>query len=644
MTNKKNMKTKLLFLFLLTCFIGHAQKEADHSISFDTKISDLYLHNTTGINIVTTDGGVYGVNGENGEKIWEFKESGFIKTLNSLGQDGGSSFKEIPLSPFGKFGQTIFNIKTGHKIIDNQTNSYKSLFSNKYVLGNKAILFFAKTAKTEAKLFLTSIENDNILWESAIKTNKKLGSLLSGAGVYNFIQNENRIAFTAGKTVFLVNKEDGKVLVSEKFDAGKLFFTENNESLIAVENKSSSMIGGAIKAGFTMGLSLLGKKVIGKELIAFDINSGKEVWKKSIKLDEGFVDYQFEDGKLFLIHKDGAKMYDYHTGKEAWKKEFKRKKVKGVEKTSEGYIVYYKNKKHLVDNTGKKIWKKPRKVIQNVDFEVEDEEEFTVLKYDNGTVFVTPYRIEYYKKGEEKRVYKIKLDEKVDKLTFDENNNNLILLSRKKLYIINPDSNLGKDDVKKIDFNDHSKITSVEVRDNGYFINSNWEYVITDPKGNVIKQQYFKQPGEGLRHLKNVMAIAGGVTAAGMQVSGIANMTAGGTLAGTGAFVGSRNAMDQGMGHFRKGARQHSQGLILGEVSNALWDGDRYSAFKATKNSAFFYTKTEGKKVLLQVNKDSGTTTESYEFDVNEPKYKIDKPSKRIYFRKGKDLKIFSYN
>ncbi len=644
MTNKKNMKTKLLFLFLLTCFIGHAQKEADHSISFDTKISDLYLHNTTGINIVTTDGGVYGVNGENGEKIWEFKESGFIKTLNSLGQDGGSNFKEIPLSPFGKFGQTIFNIKTGHKIIDNQTNSYKSLFANKYVLGNKAILFFAKTAKTEAKLFLTSIENDNILWESAIKTNKKLGSLLSGAGVYNFIQNENRIAFTAGKTVFLVNKEDGKVLVSEKFDAGKLFFTENNESLIAVENKSSSMIGGAIKAGFTMGLSLLGKKVIGKELIAFDINSGKEVWKKSIKLDEGFVDYQFEDGKLFLIHKDGAKMYDYHTGKEAWKKEFKRKKVKGVEKTSEGYIVYYKNKKHLVDNTGKKIWKKPRKVIQNVDFEVEDEEEFTVLKYDNGTVFVTPYRIEYYKKGEEKRVYKIKLDEKVDKLTFDENNNNLILLSRKKLYIINPDSNLGKDDVKKIDFNDHSKITSVEVRDNGYFINSNWEYVITDPKGNVIKQQYFKQPGEGLRHLKNAMAMAGGLASMGMMASGFVNVGKAGMLAGTGTFVGQRNARNKARSYAKKGVKQFNQGLILNEVSNLLWDGDRYSAFKATKNSAFFYTKTEGKKVLLQVNKDSGTTTESYEFDVNEPKYKIDKPSKRIYFRKGKDLKIFSYN
>ncbi|MGG6231093.1 PQQ-binding-like beta-propeller repeat protein [Tenacibaculum sp. SDUM215027] len=639
------MKTKLFLLFLLTSILVSAQKDPDHTLTLDSKISDVYLHNLTGIPVTTTDGGVYGVNGETGEKIWEFKETGFIKNLNALGQNGGSSFSEVALSPFGKFNQTIFNIKTGHKILDEKTNGYKGIFDDKFVFGSNAILFFAKTDKTEAKLFLTSIENDNIIWESSIKTNKKLGSLLlGGAGAYNFIQNENKVAFTAGKTVFLINKSDGKVILSEKYDAGKLFFTEDNKSLIIVENKSSSLVGGAIKAGFTMGLSLIGKKVIGKELIAFNVNSGKEVWKKPIKLDEGFVDYQFEDGKLFLIHEDGAKLFDYHTGKEAWKKEFKRKKVKGVEKTDEGYIVYYKNKKHLVDNTGKKVWKKPQKVIKNVDFEVDDEEEFTTFSYDKGTIFVTPYRIEYFQNGEEKRVYKIKLDEKSDKLTYHKKNNSLILLSGKKLYILNPDKGLGKDQVKKIDFNDASKITSVEIRDNGYFINSNWEYVITDFKGNVIKNEYFKQPGEGFRHLKNFGSYALGFTGFGMQGLGYANATYGSALVGSGAFVGKQNTINRGIKHANKGISQFNEGTMISDVGELLWDGDRYNAFKATKNNAFFYANKGGKKVLVQVNKDSGDTVETYEFGVDKPKYKIDKPAKKIYFSKGKDLKIFSYN
>lgn len=639
------MKTKLFLLFLLTSLLASAQKAPDHTLTLDSKISDVYLHNLTGIPVVTTDGAVYGVNGETGQKIWEFKESGFIKNLNALGQDGGSSFSEVALSPFGKFNQTIFNIKTGHKILDEKTNGYIGIFDDKFVFGKNAILFFAKTDKTEAKLFLTSIENDNIIWESSIKTNKKLGSLLlGGAGAYNFIQNEDKIAFTAGKTVFLINKSDGKVILSEKYDAGKLFFTEDNKSLIAVENKSSSLVGGAIKAGFTMGLSLIGKKVIGKELIAFDVNSGKEAWKKPIKLDEGFVDYQFEDGKLFLIHEDGAKLFDYHTGEDAWKKEFKRKKVKGVEKTSEGYIVYYKNKKHLVDNTGKKIWKKPQKVIKNVDFEVDDEEEFTTFSYDKGTIFVTPYRIEYFQNGEEKRVYKIKLDEKSDKLTYHKKNNSLILLSGKKLYILNPDKGLGKDQVKKIDFNDASKITSVEIRNNGYFINSNWEYVITDFKGNVVKNEYFKQPGEGFRHLKNFGSYALGFTGFGMQGLGYANATYGSALVGSGAFVGKQNTMNRGIKHANKGVSQFNEGTAISEIGELLWDGDRYNAFKGTKNNAFFYANKGGKKVLVQVNKDSGDTVETYEFGIDKPKYKIDKPAKKIYFSKGKDLKIFSYN
>lgn len=639
------MKTRLLILLFLTSFLGHAQKEPDYSLTLDSSINDVYLHNLTGIAVATTDGGVYGVDGETGKKIWEFKETGFIKSLNSLGQDGGSSFTEVALSPFGKFGQTIFNIKTGHKIIDEKTNGYKGIFSNNFVFGKNAILFFAKTDKTAAKLFLVSIENDNILWENTIKTNKKLGTLLSGgASISNFVQNDNRIAFSAGKTVFLVNKEDGAIIVSEKYDAGKLFFTEDNKSLIAVENKSSSLIGGAIKAGFTMGLSLIGKKVIGKELIAFDVNTGKEVWKKAIKLDEGFVDYQFIDGKLFLIHKDGAKLYDYHTGKEAWKKEFKRKKVKGVEKTDEGYIVYYKNKKHLVDNNGKKIWKKPQRVIKNVDFDVDDEEEFTAFSYNKGTIFVTPNRIEYFEKGKEKRVYRISLDVKSDKLTFDKKNNSLILLSKKRLYILNPDKGLGKDQVKKIDFHNKNDINLVEPRDNGYFINGNWEYAMVNLDGNLIKKEYFKQPGEGLRHLKNIGSAAIAFNGMASQISGVTNAAVGGTLYSTEAFVGEQNLSRRGSNLYDKGYNQYQNGQDMIDIANKLWDGERHNAFKSTKNNAFFYGKKDGKKLLIQVNKDSGETIQTYEFGVNKPKYKIDKPAKKIYFSKGKDLKIFSYN
>ena len=112
------MKNKItLLILLLSFYVSNSQKAPDSSLTLDSKITDIYLHNTTGISVVTTNGAVYGIDGEKGEKIWEFKESGLVKNLNQLGQDAGNSFEEIPFSPLGRFNETIFNIKNGNKII-----------------------------------------------------------------------------------------------------------------------------------------------------------------------------------------------------------------------------------------------------------------------------------------------------------------------------------------------------------------------------------------------------------------------------------------------------------------------------------------------------------------------------------------------
>lgn len=629
------MRTKFIVTLLTLTFAVYSQKKPAKTLTFYDKITNINLHNLTGIPIVTTQGAVYGIDGNNGKKIWEFKESGFITGLNALGQSDESSFSEIPLSPFGRFNETIFDIKSGRKVIDNKTNNFKSIIDNKPIPEKKAILFFAKTDKTKAKLFLISIENSKVLWESNIESSKKLEGFMGFGGVSNFIQNNKQVAFVAGKSIFLLDKKDGKVILEKKYDAGKLFFTEDNNSLIVVENKSSSLVGGAIKAGFTMGLSLIGKKVIGKEVISFNTKSGEEVWKKTIKLDEGFVDYQFVDGKLFIIHKDGGILYDYYTGQKVWKKDFKKNKVKSLEKTDKGYLVYYKNKKHLLDNSGKKIWKKSQKVVSNVDFEVDDEEDFTVFEYSSGNLFLTPFRIEYFEKGKEKRIFKINLDNEKDKLVYDEINNSLILLKKKKLYVLNPDKGLLDEQVKKIDFHDYNKIHTVEIRKNGYFITSNWEYVITDFKGKIIKKEHFLQPGEGFRKIKNIGSSVFAMASAQVYTTTDASGKTVTTVSSSANIVNDRNA--------REGAYISKNGEAYEGLSNALYTPERFNAFKTTKNSAFFYTKKDSEKVLLQIDKDNGDLLEIFKFDVNEPKYKIDKLAKRIYFRNGKEFKIFEY-
>ncbi len=72
------MRTKFIVALLTLTFSVYSQKKPAKTLTFDDKITNINLHNLTGIPVVTTQGAVYGIDGNNGKKIWEFKESGFI--------------------------------------------------------------------------------------------------------------------------------------------------------------------------------------------------------------------------------------------------------------------------------------------------------------------------------------------------------------------------------------------------------------------------------------------------------------------------------------------------------------------------------------------------------------------------------------
>lgn len=629
------MKTKFLIFTLLVSFWLSAQKKPEYSLALDSQISNVYLHQATGIPVVTTGGGVYGVNGATGEKIWEFKESSLTSTLNALGQDGGSSFKEVSFSPFGQFKQTVFNIKSGDVILSPDKQGFSKIVDSYYVLGSKAILFTTRGVdKNIAKLFLVKIEDNSIAWEKTLKQSKKIKTIPSTG----YAQTDSHIGVVLGSNFALLDKNSGAVIANEKFSAGMLFFSEDGSKLFAVEGKGASLVGGMFKVGATKNTEVS----FGEKVRALDVATGKSIWKKDIKLEDKFVDAQFLKNNLVLIDKEGVNYFDLNTGKPIWKKAISKKKVKYIESHSEGYVVYFKNKKQLFDHSGKRLQKRPEKVIKNVGFEVADDEDFTVFKYDRGVIFVTPFRIEYFEKGKEKRVYKIAINDE-DKIAFDEKNMTLVLLRSKNFYLLNPDKDLGKEQKNKIKFKDHKSISSLEIRDQNYFINGPWEYALLDFKGNLVKNKYYRQPGEGLRLAKNIGSAVFVIAGEASIWAGRVNAANGATFYGAGTLIGHRQAKEYGRKTYRKGARQYYAGEAAKEIGNLLYDDTRYNASRKTKDFAFFYASINGKKTLVQVDKNNGEEVDGFEFGVNEPKYIIDDIESRIYLRKKNQLHIYSY-
>jgi outer membrane protein assembly factor BamB len=67
------------------------------------------------------------------------------------------------------------------------------------------------------------------------------------------------------------------------------------------------------------------------KLVAYDATSGALKWKKSLKLDEGFLFSQVVDDKMFFQYEKDRNVYDYSSGESLWKRVFE-KKINDIEK------------------------------------------------------------------------------------------------------------------------------------------------------------------------------------------------------------------------------------------------------------------------------------------------------------------------
>ena len=521
--------TYIIIFYLFTITNSFSQRKADKTITFDNTVNEFFFHEISGVPMVETAKGISGIDGSTGEIIWTVASSKTANVLNTLGQDV-AIYETVAFTPFGIVNNKMFDSRNGALLLNPSKNGYTNIISNKVLLETGEVIVSTRNKETKKQtLHFIDIASNSTLWSKELDLNSK-------KAIKNIKVEGDIVVMSIDKNLIILNKSNGEILLNKKEDIGQIIIDKLNNSVLIVEDKGGSVVGSVIKASFTMGLSLLGDKPLGKKITAYSLQNGEEVWEKPIKLGEGYLWSSNLDNKLLVKHEDGVNIFDYKTGESFWKKDFSKKSVKSVEKTSEGYIVYYGSKKILLNSEGKKVWKKPKSAREGVSYDVNDDEElYSEFKYESGFVIVKPTRIDYYKPNTKKPEWKISINDDT-KITYDRDRNNILVLDGKKFYILNPDNNQGKDQVQKIDLKKAKDFTTLEIRKDKYFMSSPWEYLLVDFKGKIINKNYYKQPGEGLRLLKNVGAVALDVYGAGSQVSGIMN-TGVGASAGTASFL-----------------------------------------------------------------------------------------------------------
>ncbi len=631
---KLNLSKLSLLVFLVTSSAIYAQRSADKQVNFDGKIEELFFHEFSAVPIVLTDKTVAGIDAEKGTKIWEVKGDR-ISLLGGALQSDEPNYRMVPFSPYIIVANLLIDTRDGTVLLDKEKEGYKKIKSFKIVPELEAFIFQCTTEeKTQNKAFLVSLKSNTTKWNSDL-TLKKKGRLDNIV-----VDKNNNIAFTVGSNLFIVNSENGSVILNEEEKIGKLYLNPSKDILYAVEAAGGGL-GSMMGAAMTMNLNKL--TALGEKIHAFNAADGSKAWKKPLKLDEGFMFEQEVDGKMFVKHEKAGSLYDYATGEKLWKKDFEKRRINEVEKVAEGYMVYYGARKMLLDDTGKKAWKKAQ--FNGNDFlaEVGEDDTYDEFRYTKGSIIATPYRIAYYEDGLKKAVWKFGVDEET-RIAYDEQEKNLIVLDGKRLYLLNPDKGWNEDNNQKLELKKHKDFNRLEVRGDNYFLSSSWEYAIVGKDGVVKKTQYYPQPGETGRKLLNVLSVAADVAGAAYQVAGVYNVGVGATSGVSETVTGVRPPGTGGFKQADKGVNQVYAGAYTQMAAQALYNPNRYNGSAETKDYAFYFTKDNAEtKYLVQVTKDAGEEKDKFTFEDNKPQYHVDQVEKRVFYTKGKDLNIFDY-
>lgn len=631
------MKQKIFSIFAIIIFsIAFAQKKAEKTITFSEDIKKIYINNFSGIPLVLTSKSLTGINPLKAEKIWT-KDLSKLGNITTLTGDAESLVNEIPLTPYSILeNKTLIDTRNGNVLLDNKKIQDYRVFDE---VGG--IFFITNSESGEKEFSFLDLKSASIKWKNNVKVktslmdkaialadNKEsvspLKSIILSGGKY--------ISLIYGKSLLTFNVENGKNTVNESEKIGYIFTNSTGNSLFAVEGKP----------GFIPQMRSLDDIIH-----VYDLNSGKELNK--IKLEDTFKWEQIDGNNVFIKTKKDIMLYD-SKGENVWKRPFSEKGIYKIEKNSSGYLVNFGRKEMQLDNSGKEAWKKAKEstlVYSDKDYDFMENSEYSHFKYNSGVIDISTENF-YFGANENPKAnnYNVNLynsgDKSLAKYAYEPKSKSILLIDfgqigKEELYFINPDLVSGKPSPQRINLKKPEYFDKFQKTQSGYFVSSPWEYLILNEKGEITKQKYYSTPGETGRKLLNVGSSILGTAAGVSELSGIANVT-GGVTSAMGFQIPSTDVSD-----IDKGINQYDRAETMYEMSELLYNPNRKNSYKELNDYAFFYTKDDTAKYLVQVNKNNGEEVEKFKFNDNNPVYEIDDVASQIYYGNKNVFEIFSF-
>ena len=635
------MRRTLLSLIVLACLTVCGQRSASWEFPVEGDPVAVFNHEFTGIPIAETTTHYYGINFVDKKPLWTIakgkysdaaKKVGEVAAMtgSDIGVSGESDFFEIPFTPFASIKNKFIDISTGNILIGEGSDAYSSILDNNILAELYILLVKVKAADGSKVLYCIDLQNKSVTWKTkladpnALKDAVKhvsVGGLDAFSSFAPKATGDKDIVYKNDKTLFLIDSKSGSIKWQNECNPGTFFLDPDQKFLVVV--KQASSLGSAIK----MSLNPLGKTIF-----ALDIKTGKDLWKKPLKLDDKFTSQKhFDAGSFIAAHKKGMNIVDYATGNKKWKKDFETNRIQEITIEKEGLKVFYGNKIMLVNaETGKKAWKKP------IEFDAPEDEEGNVIKksYGSSTFIVGTEYAGLFDSKTGKKVWKMSIKPEA-KVAFDNKNNKVAIVDGKKFYLFNPLEVTKKVEKIKLDVEKPNEIIGFDLLENGYFITGLNEFFLLGKKGEVVSHQYYKQlkTDRLLKAALTASSVATGILATEITVTN----TDTGESATSGLFMSRDNA--KAMGDISQAQSE--------AISKLKEEAKLRGAVRSDKNYAYFLKgvkeEEQDQMFVVKVNKTSGKEVDSFNFG-NDRKviYELNKPSANLYLLKDGALKAFN--
>jgi hypothetical protein len=486
---------RIRFFLFMVFLVAHTLILGQEGVPITSKVKQKSLHRSTGMLLFRTNHYVGAISPHTQALVW---------TDSSLAKADFKGMREIPLTPFVIFDKKPFfdsqilsqtvkakgkerlivDITQGEILFNSKKLGYKAVFQTKILAKRKAILVDGiKNGKPAIGIYKFTGEK---IWET----------FLDDTGFYknlkgSLLQKEELLVDHYGNVFWLKQKK-------------LIQFSASDGTILSEQNQVyDCRLDPSAKILYVYGKDFKLKKLDEEtKVMGYASNSMKPIWQDTAKVKGNITELTLQKEGLVAITKRSFTVLDPKTGEMAWETQIPLPMIRKIIPIQDQYLVVQENLMLLINAQGEKVWKDPVKIAYSA-----RENPLRFIVEGEAVLYLTPSFSNRVSLNTGEKVWKedlvlnktdfisrnLKLELQYFRFWDDKARKQYPVYSNGAFFLISEKMRQTPIAVDSLDLG--KVIPELEIRDQGYFLQANGQYLGMSHTGEPRYHKVYKAYG-----------------------------------------------------------------------------------------------------------------------------------------------------